>query len=339
MPILFPTFDRTNNEAQRRSSFTMQEQKDTPLEETIEATDSQHGARDLKDRDGNEDAASPQMRDSEPSPNNEISTSNETPTGTDEIDHTTSTVVLIVTESMTFVFVDHSAYYTLTATLDTGSEVPTSSSEVLTSSSDILSFNDRFPLFGTITVGDITSPPKAWFTSYTSQSLPALSTTTVTEVSSAQPQFSFSTVEWVGVIVGIICIISMMFVFLLFLFQRRRRVPRPAESQNNINIRLDNVPPPVSRWSRSDSTRTNMTPSNYTDSRELKTTFVPRPLGAASPPPKYEGDQKYWTGEYEEQDLGIQGNVGEPSGSRYAEAYSSAVYNDPKWKGKQREEF
>lgn len=52
-----------NNEAQRRSSFTMQEQKDTPLEETLEATDSQHGARDLKDRDGNEDAASPQMRD------------------------------------------------------------------------------------------------------------------------------------------------------------------------------------------------------------------------------------------------------------------------------------
>jgi hypothetical protein len=66
---------------------------------------------------------------------------------------------------------------------------------------------------------------------------------------------------------------------------------------------------------------------------------VPRVSGVASPPPKYEGGQKYWTGEYHEQDLEIQGNVGEPSRSRYAEAYSSAVYNDSKWKGKQREEF
>jgi hypothetical protein len=276
---------------------------------------------------------------SEPSSNNDTSTSIETPTDTDEIDHITSTVVLIVTESMTFVFVDHSAYYTLTATLGISSEVPTSSSEMPTSNSDILSFNDRIPTFSTLAIGDVMSPPKAWSTSYTSQSLPAVSTATVTEVSSAQAQFSFSTVEWVGVIIGIICIIAMMFAFLLFLFQRRRRVSRPAESQNNINIRLHNVPPPVSRWSISDSTRTNITPSNYPDSRELKTTFVPRPLGVAGPPPKYEGNQKYWTGEYQEQDWGIQGNVGEPSGSRYAEAYSSAVYNDPRWKGKQREEF
>lgn len=135
---------------------------------------------------------------------------------------------------------------------------------------------------------------------------------------------------------GIVCIVVMLFFFLLVLFQRRRRASRPAESQNNINIHLDNAPPPVSRWSRSDSTRTNVTPSNYTDSRELKTAFVPRPLGVVSPPPQYQGDQKYWTGE---RDLEIQGNMGESSRSRYAEAYSSAVYNDPKWKGKQREEF
>ncbi|KAM0212737.1 hypothetical protein ACHAQI_004694 [Fusarium lateritium] len=360
MPVLFPNFDRTSSKAQSRSSSALQGQKDTPLEEHYEATDTQHEVRNLNDRDGNEGSVSLQMRDeyvvhtafgfkpttvdqinkpSEPSSNNEISTPSEASTNTDEVDHTTTTVVLTMTESMTFVFVDHSAYYTVTATLDAGSAVPASSNEVQTFSSEISSFNDRIPLFSTLTISDIMSPPKAWSTSYiTSQSLPAVSTATVTATSSPQPQFSFSTVEWVGVIIGIICIISMTLVFLLFLFQRRRRASRPAESQNNINIRLENGPP-VSRWSRSDSTRTNITPSNYTDSRELRTVFVPRPLGVACPPPRYEGGQKYWTGECQEQDLGIQGNVGESSGSRYAEVYSSGVYNDPKWKGKQREEF
>lgn len=275
-------------------------------------------------------------RPSEPSPNSDISISSEAPTDTDETHHVTSTILLTVTEALTLVVVDHSAWYTLTATLDGGSEVPTSSTEVPTLSSDILSFIHRIPLFNSPTMVDTISPLKTWTTSYTSQSLPAVSTATVTETSSAKPQSSFSTAEWVGVIMGIICIVVMLFFFLLVLFQRRRRASRPAESQNNINIHLDNVPPPVSQWSRSDSTRTNITPSNYTDSRELKTAFVPRPLGVVSPPPQYQGDQKYWTGE---QDLEIQGNMGESSRSRYAEAYSSAVYNDPKWKGKQREEF
>ncbi|KAM0244271.1 hypothetical protein ACHAP5_006387 [Fusarium lateritium] len=359
MPVLFPNFDRTSSRAQFRSS-ALQGQKDTPLEEPYEATEHEREVRDLEYKNGNKRAALLKLRDkyvvytafgfepttigrtngpSEPSSDDEISTPSEASTDTDEVDHTTTTVVLTMTESMTFVFIDHSAYYTVTATLDAGSEVPASSNEVPTFSSEISSFNDRIPLFSTLTISDIMSPPKAWSTSYiTSQSLPAVSTATVTATSSPHPQFSFSTAEWVGVIIGIICITSMVLVFLLFLFQRRRRASRPAESQNNINIRLENAPP-VSRWSRSDSTRTNPTPSNYTDSRELRTVFVPRPLGVASPPPRYEGDQKYWTGECHEQDLGIQGNVGESSGSRHPEAYSSGVYNDPKWKGKQREEF
>ncbi|KIL92101.1 hypothetical protein FAVG1_04508 [Fusarium avenaceum] len=189
MPVLFPNFDRTNTQARYRSSLTMQDQKDTPLEEALEATYPQHEARNLEDDGGDEGAASPNIRNrpSESSPNSDISISSEAPTDTDETHHVTSTILLTVTEALTLVVVDHSAWYTLTATLDGGSEVPTSSTEVPTLSSDILSFIHRIPLFNTRTMDDTMSPPKAWITSYTSQSLPAMPTATVTETSSAKP--------------------------------------------------------------------------------------------------------------------------------------------------------
>ncbi|KAF5670548.1 hypothetical protein FHETE_4455 [Fusarium heterosporum] len=164
-------------------------------------------------------------------------------------------------------------------------------------------------------------------------------TLTFIDVSSS-PQVSLSTVEWIGVTIGIISVFAAVSAVLLIFVLRRRRASRPAESQNNISIRLDNIPvaPLVSQWSRNTSSSSNIPRSNYTDSRELRTTFVPHRPGVIGPPPTYEGDQKYHTGEYQEQDIGIQEHAGEASGPGY-EAYSSAVYNDPKRKGKQREEF
>lgn len=148
----------------------MQDQKNTPLKEPYEATDPQHETRNLEDAGGDEGAASPNIRNryvayglepttvgrtdrpSEPSPNSDISISSEAPTDTDETHHVTSTMLLTVTEALTLVVVDHTAWYELTATLDGGSEVPTSSSEVPTFSSEILSLIHMIPLINTPTI-------------------------------------------------------------------------------------------------------------------------------------------------------------------------------------------
>ncbi|KAF4993667.1 hypothetical protein FGRMN_6385 [Fusarium graminum] len=248
---------------------------------------------------------------------------------TDMADHITATSTVTWTDFATLTFIDGSADLKHTLTLDESSDTSTLSNNMASSNTDL-------SLFSTIT---IMPPAETWSTLYTaSQSLPDTPTATVTVSSSAQ--VSLSTVEWIGVTIGIISIFAAVSAVLLIFVLRRRRELRPAESQNNINIRLDNIPaaPPVSRWSRNTSSRSNLPRSNYTDSRELKTTFVPRRLGVVGPPPTYEGDQKYHTGEYQEQDIGIQERTVEASGP-VNEAYSSAVYNDPKWKGKQREEF
>ncbi|KAF4968823.1 hypothetical protein FSARC_3851 [Fusarium sarcochroum] len=189
-------------------------------------------------------------------------------------------------------------------------------------------------MFCTITIGDLIPPTSTWSTSAsTTESLDVPATSTQVPASA---QVSLSKVEWIGIGVGIIVVLALIFLAVVIL-TRRRHSPRPAGSQNNINIQLDNGPFPRSGW---DTSRSQLSVSRYTDSRELKTTFVPRPLGPGSPPPNYENlNQRYWTGDYPEYDLGVRGTEGEASGSRYAEGYSSAVYNDPKWKGKQREEY
>ncbi|KAJ4254419.1 hypothetical protein NW762_010017 [Fusarium torreyae] len=188
-------------------------------------------------------------------------------------------------------------------------------------------------MFSTITVTDIMPSIKTWSTSYaTSQSLEAPPTSTI---AAGSPRVPLSTVEWIGIVVGIVSVLALIFIAVIILL-RRRHTQRPADSQNNINIQLDNVPPPRSGWDTSRS----QSVSRYTDSRELKTNFVPQRVGPGSLPPNYDNlNQRYWAGDYQEYNMGVRGTEGEASGSRNAEGYSSAVYNDPKWKGKQREEY
>ncbi|RGP77459.1 hypothetical protein FLONG3_4378 [Fusarium longipes] len=161
------------------------------------------------------------------------------------------------------------------------------------------------------------SPP----TSIT-QPLPTTSTAT------PSPKSYLSTVELVGVVIGIICLLTMICLPILFILRRRRRNPPASDSQNNINIRVGNGS--CSRWSHSDDSRPTPLPlPQHTEENKVKTEFVKRPFRVMSPPPRY---NDYWKGQNEEYEMGVRDTVGEASGSRFAEQH----YSDPKGKGKQR---
>ncbi|KAM0556967.1 hypothetical protein ACHAPJ_005646 [Fusarium lateritium] len=243
---------------------------------------------------------------------------------------TTMTSTTTRTSKETVYISDVSSEATDLSPLDDFSTVTLSDVESSSSSSS----STEAIMFSTITIGDLIPPASTWSTSSSaSQSLDIPPTSTQGPRSA---QDSLSKVEWIGIGVGIVVVLALIFLTVAILL-RRRRTPPPADSQNNINIRLDNGPFPRSAWSTSNS---QASVSRYTDSRELKTNFFPQTFGSASAPPNFEKlNQRYWAGDYQGYDLGVQGTGGEASGSQYAEGYSSGVYNDPKWKGKQREEY
>ncbi|RFN51228.1 hypothetical protein FIE12Z_4546 [Fusarium flagelliforme] len=139
-----------------------------------------------------------------------------------------------------------------------------------------------------------------------------------------------STVELVGVVIGTLCLLAMLCIPILFVLWRRRRSP-PSDSQNNINIRVNNDG--RSRWSHSDdSVPTPLPTAEPIELKEIKTETVKRPLTRVmSPPPHY---NDYWKGENEDYEMGVRGTGGEPSGSQYSEPQ----YSDPKGKGKARDD-
>jgi hypothetical protein len=148
-----------------------------------------------------------------------------------------------------------------------------------------------------------------------------------TTSTAASPSKSYlSTVELVGIVVGIICLLMIICLPILVIFWRRRRAPPPSDTRNNINITVG------SRWSHSDDSRPTPLPVHEpVEDKEVKTEVIKRPIRVVSPPPRY---NDYWKGENDEYKLGIRNTGGEPSGSRFAEAH----YSDPKGKGKARDD-
>ncbi|KAF5024222.1 hypothetical protein F66182_3736 [Fusarium sp. NRRL 66182] len=200
----------------------------------------------------------------------------------------------------------------------------------------------------TATIIDMpSSSSSTWSTSYTSANPEPFPTSTMVTTSG---NLSLKTVEWIGVGVGAASFFIIILVTLSIVIYRRRRGPGSTSSENNGSVSVLNSD--FFRYGSSRTARTQTQPSEWTDSRELKTTGEPasadeielqhafeRPIGSS--PPNY---GKYWTRGYHANDLGARDVESETPGSRYgersaAQGYSSSVYSDPKWKGKQREEF
>lgn len=147
-----------------------------------------------------------------------------------------------------------------------------------------------------------------------------------TTSAAASPKSYLTTVELVGVVIGIICLLTMMCLPILFIIWRRRRSSTSSDTQNNINITVGNGG--RSRWSHSDdSAPTPLPVPDHKEYKELKTEVVKRPLRVVSPPPRY---NDYWKGA-DEYEMGVRDSAGEASGSKSAETH----YSDPKGKGKE----
>jgi hypothetical protein len=117
-------------------------------------------------------------------------------------------------------------------------------------------------LWSTVTINDTIPPSSTLTTLYTtSQEQPDLPTTT--EASSSND--SLTTAGVVGVAIGV-CVVLGIIGFSMY------RYLKYCRNRNGTNIRF-NFPYGVSRFS--ETSRSNPTPSNWTDSRGLKTVFAP----------------------------------------------------------------
>ncbi|KAF4447473.1 hypothetical protein F53441_8957 [Fusarium austroafricanum] len=188
----------------------------------------------------------------------------------------------------------------------------------------------------TLTAINITPSSETQTTSYTtSQSQSDLPTSTTTAVSSGGP---LPTAELVGIVVGAISLAAILIFVVGFgvILHRRKRAARASDNRKSAPVQVNAL---RSHFSV-DSSQPNPTPSNWTDSRELKTEFIPKPPKVANPSRTYEVN-RYWDIDSEGYNRGLKVDEGEgePSGSRDIEEYNSGIKHELKWKGKEREEF